>query len=692
MNKSGTIQPISCRVWIPIILLIGMTLALFWPALGYDFVKLDDDQYICLNPHVLTGLNVQNVRWAFTTIYQNLWAPLLWISFMADAHEFGPGAFGFHLTNVLLHTINSVLLFWILFRLTGSTWRSFFVAAIFALHPLRVEAVAWITARKDVLSGLFFMLALLAYVRHAERPSWVRLLLIHLWMLLGLMTKSMLVILPPLLLLMDFWPLGRTGDSERRETWTWWRKRIQEKTGLFVLAVVFAVLNLCTHQSTVINRDGTTWLDRLGMVFPNYWNYLAKLAWPADLSILYPPNDLVHWPRSIAAAAGLVLVTAWAFRLRQRQPFWIVGWLWFLVGMLPAIRGLRFDPTAAYADRFTYLPSIGLSLALVWGAADLATRHPRLRRPILALGLAVLAACFARSTARLPSWKNSLTMFSELAEFAPDHFTAVSSYGFALMEAGRVEEALPYFARAAELKPDTPQAHADYADALLRLGRTAEAADWLQTALSARNPDCPVLNSLLGFAQLDLGRADLAIAPIRKALAVHPRNLGWRIELVRALFEAGDAPAALGEIHRLQREGYAGLRSFDDLIPQYVNWWRSGEKVHAWHFFSSNLQLRPDHIGLLNTAAWLLATTPDPPAPPEKALSLAQQAVALAPEPHPLLLDTLAAAFAATGQFAEARNTAQQALDIARQKGDVATVAKMGKRLAAYRNDQPWRE
>ena len=201
-------------------LLAALTLALFWPAVGYDFIKLDDDLYICLNPHVLTGLSISNIRWAFTTVYQNWWLPLLWISYMADTRFFGSEPFGYHLTNILLHTANAALFFWILFRATGSRWRSFFAAAFFAIHPLRVESVAWISERKDVLSGLFFMLSVLAYVRHTERPSATRLGMVHLWMLLGLLSKSMLVILPPLLLLLDYWPLGRAGDPGRRETWS----------------------------------------------------------------------------------------------------------------------------------------------------------------------------------------------------------------------------------------------------------------------------------------------------------------------------------------------------------------------------------------------------------------------------------------------------------------------------------------
>jgi tetratricopeptide (TPR) repeat protein len=669
-----------------------LALALFWPATGFDFVKLDDDQYICLNPHVLTGLSPANVRWAFTTVHEQWWLPLLWISYMVDTELFGTGPFGYHLTNVLLHAVNAALLFWVLCRLTGSRWRSFFVAAFFALHPLRVESVAWIAERKDGLSGLFFLLALLAYVRQVERPGGTRRATLCGWMLLGLLSKAILVVLPFLLLLLDYWPRRRAGDPWIRGAWTKWRPLLLEKLPLFLLSAVFIFINWHTHVAASGAQESVSLWHRAALIAPNYWSYLGKIAWPAQLALIYPPHDAVTMPGAVAGAAGLLAVTVLLIRWRSQAPWAVTGWLWFLLALFPVIRGVRLDPTVAMADRFTYLPSIGLGLALVWSLAALVEKRPSWKIPAVALGVALLLACAARTALRLPAWKDSLTMFSELVEFAPDNFTANSAYGFALLEKGHAEESLVYFARAAELKPKETQAPADYADALLRLGRTEEAVAWLQTALAERNPACPALNSLLAFAYLDADRAERAVAPLRKALESQPGHLGWRIELIRALFEAGQAGAAQEEIRRLQADGYAGIRSFDDLIPQYVNWWSGGEKNHAWHFFRNAISNQPDHILLLNAAAWLLATDPAPPADPQEALRFAQRAAELSPEPHPLLLDTLAAAFAANGRFEEARQTAGQARDLAAKQGDIASQMKIEARLAAYRQNQPWRE
>ena len=674
------------------LLLAAMVLALFRPAAGYDFVKLDDDQYICLNPHVTTGLSAANVRWAFTTVHEDWWLPLLWISYMADTELFGTGPSGYHLANILLHALNAALLFWVLSRLTGARWRSFFVAAFFALHPLRVESVAWIAERKDVLSGLFFFLALLAYARYAERPGRARFWTVFALMLLGLLSKAILIVLPFLLLLLDDWPLRRAGDFHGPGAWARWRPMVAEKIPLFLLSAAFILVNLRTHASASGVHESASLGLRLGLIAPNYWTYLAKIFWPAELSIIYPPHDAVHAATAVLAAIGLLVPTVLLFRFRKSAPWGLAGWLWFLLALFPVIRGVRFDPTVAYADRFVYLPSIGLSIALVWGAARLAERRPSLRMPMVALGAALLLACATRTALRLPSWRDSLTMFSELAAFAPDNFTANSAYGFALLEKGRGEEALPYFARAAEIKPRDTQAPAEYADALLRLGRNREAIVWLQKSLAERNPVCPVLNSLLAFALLDDDRADLAIAPLRKALASQPMNLGWRIELIRALFESGQAAGAQEEIRRLQAEGYAGIQSFDDLIPHYVNWWRGGEKAHAWHFFRNAISNQPDHVLLLNAAAWLLATDPAPPADPPEALRLAQRAIDLAPAPHPDLLGTLAAALAANGRFDEAAQQASKARALALQAGRSDDARRMGTQGAAYREGKPWRE
>ena len=668
-----------------------LAIAVFWPATRCGFINLDDDRYVSENAMVLQGLTPHGIRWAFTTVHELWWLPLLWISYMADVELWGPGPFGHHLTNVLLHAVNAALLFWFLFRATGSRGRSFFVAALFAIHPLRIESVVWITERKDVLSGLFFCLALLAYLRHRARPTAASFWGLHAAMLLGLMAKTSLVVLPFLLLLLDYWPLRRLRTLGGRGAWAQWKPLLAEKHLLFGLSFVFIALTLWTHGTTNENAPACSLWSRLTLSAPNYWSYLVLTFWPADLSLFHPPTYPSGALR-LLAAAGLVAPTWLFWRLRDRCPALLVGWLWFLGALFPVIRGIRFDEQSAFSDRYTYLPSIGIGLMVVWGAGQWAEKRRGMAGVFVVLGLAALAACWERGAARLPAWKDSPTMFRLLIDYAPDDPHVVNGYGHELLLQGRVEESMPYFARAAALRPKTSPAIFNYADALIRLGRCEEALAWLQAAREKGFPDIIQIEALFGLAHLGAGHPAEAVPFLRRAVQWRPNLPAWRVELIRALFEAGDAAAAQEEIRGLQALGVTHIRDFDTLAAHYAGVWQLGDAVKGWTFFRNNLRRQPDNVVLLNNAAWLLATTEQPPAPTTEALRFARHAAELAPAPHPGLLDTLAAALAANGQFAEAAATAQQAIDLARRGGAEDLAAKMEAHLAAYRQNRPWRE
>jgi protein O-mannosyl-transferase len=473
--------------------LVGLlALAVFLPAVRYDFVMLDDGGFVYENPHVISGLSLANIRWAFTAVHEQWWLPFLWISFMADATLFGPGPAGFHLTNLLLHAANAALLFWVLVRLTRSSGPAFFIAALFALHPLRVESVAWITERKDVLSGFFFFLALLAHIRAVERPSPARRATLFFLMLAGLLSKATALVLPPILLLLDFWPLRRAGLRFDRAAWTQWRPLVLEKTGLFVLAALFVFINLHTHVSATGQSAAASWLHRLALVAPDYLRYVGLFFWPARLCSHYPAHDTLARPLAFAAAAGLALLTGAFLRTSKKSPWQLVGWLWFLVALFPMVRGIRFDPMFSHADRYTYLAGIGLSILLVTSIAEWVRMRPVLRTAAAAAGALLLAACAWKTALQLPTWRNSLALYQQQAAVRPDNHIAHNNYGRALLEAGRAEEALPRFLRVMELRPDDSNlAAANYADALLQLGRDEEAAAWLRQALARRDPAPP---------------------------------------------------------------------------------------------------------------------------------------------------------------------------------------------------------
>ena len=523
--------------------LCALTLALFWPARTFGYINLDDFLYVAENPMVLGGLNGAGICQAFTTVLEQWWLPLLWISYMADIAAFGMGPHGHHLTNVLLHAANAGLLFWVLFRMTGARWPSFFAAALFAWHPTRVEAVAWIAARKDVLSGLFFMLALWAYARPAAQSSRRRIGWTFAAMLAGLMSKAVLVALPPLLLLLDVWPLRRARWPHGVSAWPEWRPLLAEKIPLFGLAAVFAGLNLCTHTTGRGVGAPISLTARLGMIAPNYLDYLQNVAVPLRLSILYPESDVVVWPFALLALAVVLGATGMIWRWRDRWPCGTVGWLWFLIALFPVVRGIRLG-LAQYANRWSYLPLIGVGMALAWTAAEWS--RGSLRRQWIAVGAggAVLALCLAGTQAELPRWRNSQTIFRRAAELAPDSHFARNSLGLALLDAGRAETAAEHIRRASELDPANAGYRANLGIAMLKLNRPEAALPLLDEAIQMRG-DVAIFHNNRGKALAALGRGAEARAAYEAALRLEPAHAEAHYNLGFQLYEAGLAAEAL---------------------------------------------------------------------------------------------------------------------------------------------------
>ena len=670
--------------------LAAVTLALFWPATGYDFLNFDDGPYVFDNPRVLTGFSLANVRWAFTTINEDWWLPMLWLSYMADADLLGPGPFGFHLVNVLLHALNATLLFWVLCRMTNHPWRSALVAALFALHPLRVESVAWVAERKDVLSGLFFLLGLLAYRRYTERPDRARLWTLPLCMLLGLMSKGILIVFPFVLLLLDFWPLRRATALWGRAAWPQWKPLLREKSPLFALAGVFVAVNLRTHSAASPVFNPVPLADRLGLVFPNYWAYLRQIFWPLHVAILHPENDVVHWPLSFAALVGLAVLTALAWRQRARRPFLLAGWLWFLLILLPVVRGLRYS-LASIADRFTYLPSIGLAFAAVWFLADLGPAGRRAAAVRFILTGVLLAALAMQTRAVLPLWRNSEAAFGHALLEAPEHALVNNNYGLALLDAGRIQDALPHLEKAAANRPDHTPFTANLGIALVLLDRPDEAILRLENARLKTNPDCAFLNFAIGLAWLGKNDSRQAIPCLQRALAAAPDRAAWRMELARAFRDAGREQDFSNEMARAATDGFPLPPTYNGLVLYYLGLWEAGHAQRAWVFFQRALQEHPGDAQMMNNVAWYLATVPPPGADPAQALELARAACQLEGPDNPGLLDTLAAAQAANKLFEEAVQTAEDALRRAQTAGNSGLAGEIAQRLDAYRRHQPWR-
>lgn len=680
----------SSDVWLALALMV-LTAALFGPARDFSFINLDDYVYAADNPVVARGLTWETVRWAFTSVHEQWWLPLLWISYMADVAWFGPGPYGHHWVNMLLHAANAGLLFWVLFRMTGSRWRSAFVAALFAWHPTRVEAVAWITARKDVLSGLFFMLALLAYVRHAERPSARRIGLVFPLMLAGLLSKAILIILPPILLVLDFWPLQRAQRMGGAAAWKEWAPLVREKAWLIALAAVFMAINLWTHASGTGVDSPLSWGYRLGSPAPNVLAYVRLLALPIRLNVIYPETTAVSWPGSIAATVLLLGATVAAFRQRARRPWLLTGWLWFLIGLLPILRGVRLG-LAQYADRFTYLPVIGLGLALAWTAANGGERAGR-RRAVQILGAGALALCLGLSRAQLPFWKDSLTLLSRAVRLAPTAAAARLGLGNSLFEAGRIQEAEFHYREAVRLYPSEMPSILNWGASLALLGRAEEAQRLLAPVLDDPRATPALAHGTYGMASLHLGKWAEAIRHLNRALASEAPAPGYRVELIRAYFEAGEDEKALAQAALLKEWPGGEIRSAADLFPFYLQRWREGARPYAWEYFRRAVAAQPESVALLNNAAWLAGT--DPAASAEAVADAggwARRAVELTEENDAAVLSTLAVALAAAGDFAGAEESGRRALAVAKAQGDSALAERTRARLELFKDQKPYRE
>lgn len=653
-----------------ILALLVATIALYWPVTGYDFIDFDDGGYVYANEWVNTGLSWGEVRWAFTTVHEAWWLPMLWISFMADTELFGTGPFGYHLTNVVLFGLNVVLLFWVLHRMTGARWRSALVAAFFAIHPLRVESVAWITERKDVLSGLFWMLALLAYLRQVEKPSRLRYWTVPLLMLLGLMSKAILVALPPVLLLLDYWPLRRADSPFRRDQWPVWWRLFKEKTPLWLLALVFIGINAKTHTTGSGFIYGLSFLNRVLLIFPNYWRYLAKIFWPGQMGILYPENDAVYAPASLLALGGLLAATGGFLWLSRRHRFAGVGWLWFGVCLFPVIRGVRLG-LAQYADRWTYLPSIGLALLLVWAVAEWA--GARRARRALALGVAaLLLAASGWSTARqLRRWENSETLFRHTLGFTGENTIIRNNLGGYLLEKGRLAEAEAEFRRVIDVDPTFALPQGNLGAAHCISGRFEDALAYLRTAIQL-DPEYKAAALNLGGALYMLGRFEEAIAQFRRVLQMSPQAAA------AAHYNIGNAHYELGRYDQALESYEAALqarpRYLDALCNRGNAYYRLGRGPEALESYRAALALDANHFNTLQNLANVQLEQQEL----DQAEELYRRTVALQP--------TNAAGFLGLGRVARARGRLDEAAErfqsaLALDSNLVARITTEGDRL-----------
>jgi tetratricopeptide (TPR) repeat protein len=510
-------------------LLLG-TFAVFGQVLRHEFINYDDPTYVTGNPNVYVGLTLEGVAWAFTSNYSSNWHPLTWISHMLDCQFFGLKPWGHHLSSLLLHAINTLLVFLVLKRMTGATWRSAVVAALFAWHPLHVESVAWVAERKDVLSATFWMLTLWAYLRYAQKPEPGRYLLCLLFFMLGLLSKPMVVTLPFVLLLLDYWPLGRSFGSGMAQQPVSGRRLLLEKLPFFLLATASSVVTFLAQKSggAVASLETLTLSQRAANALISYARYLRKIVWPSDLAMVYPLPDFWPAPQIIGAMLFLLAVTTAVVVCRKSRPYLMVGWFWFLGTLVPVI-GLVQVGFQSLADRYTYLPSIGIFILLVWGMADLAGRWPQRRLILGRMTALILTACFTLTWFQLRLWQNSVTLFSHALAVTTGNFVAHNNLGSALDKLGRSDEALVHFKAALEIRPRDPETLYNIGLLLARQDKVHSAEAYYQEALR----DYAHGHYLVALAAAEAGKFETAIAWYREALRLKPdaqealRNLAW---------------------------------------------------------------------------------------------------------------------------------------------------------------------
>ena len=525
------------RLLLPGLALFVFTALVYAPVRRAEFVNYDDYLYVVENSHVATGLTSANVAWAFTHFAAGNWHPLTWISHQADCQLYGLQPAGHHVTSVLIHAANAVLLLGVLFAMTGALWRSLLVAALFAVHPLNVESVAWISERKNVLSTLFWLLAMGAHARYARRPSPGRYALVALLLALGLMSKPMVVTLPCALLLLDWWPLGRWSPRQPNAT-AGALALVREKLPLFALVLIGSLVAVAAQRQAqaVPTLGQVPFTARLTNATVAYAAYLEQTVWPSGLAAFYP-HLVRHLPvgRVLLALLLLGALTALAWRLRDAA-YLPVGWLWYLGTLVPVI-GIVQVGSQARADRYAYVPLLGIFIALAWGLEAL-TRGSRLAGAGAALAVAALASITVRQAGY---WQNSMALFEHARDVTPDNYVAYTNLGLAYNKQKRWDEAIRHFDRALQIQPRSAEAWGHRGLALAKEGRLDEAVQSLQRALDIY-PSVLAHNSL-GIA---LGKRDpdAAIGHLRAALDLDPEFVEARINLGSALLHKGDAAGA----------------------------------------------------------------------------------------------------------------------------------------------------
>jgi len=519
MLKKININP-QRKILIIYFVLSIATLAVFWQVNHYGFVYFDDGVYVTHNNYLQSGISLEGIRWAFSTTYAEFWHPLTWLSLMLDYQLYGLNAGGYHLTNLILHIMSALLLFWLFHRMTGAIWKSAFVAALFALHPLRVESVAWVAERKDVLSAFFWMLTLCLYVYYTERPVIGRYLLVVFSFACGLMSKSMVVTLPVVMILLDYWPLKRF-QSQKGNLILW---QLREKIPLFVLSAAFSIITFYAQYTSKISPLNFKYPlgARLANAPVSFVTYLEKTFWPHDMALNYPfPVHIPVW-QVLGASLLIVILSAAVIAMAKRLPHLVVGWLWYATTILPVIGIIPIsDPMA---DRYIYIPSIGIVVMLTWGIPLLFLRENMRRNILFPAAMAVLVFLSILTWKQCGYWKDDATLFNHAFQVTKDNTLLMmmhNNLASSLDKEGKITEALDHYNEVIRLKPDFANAYNQRGSLYVRLGQHQLAINDYNEAIRLK-PDYANAYNNRGSAYSRLGQYELATKDYNEAIRIKP--------------------------------------------------------------------------------------------------------------------------------------------------------------------------
>ena len=678
-------------------LLVAAIVLAYEPMRHNDFISYDDPDYVTRNPHITGGLTAESVIWAFTKPHYHMYHPLTSLSHMLDCELFGLDPFWHHAASLFFHMLNALLLFWVLKRMTGAVWASAFVAAIFALHPLQVDSVAWVAERKSVLSGSFWILTMITYVFYSERPGPGRYLLVVVGYVLALLSKPVVISLPFALLLLDYWPLRRirtksaeNKQSEKPRYRRFSAKRlIVEKVPLLILSAALCVITIfALHGSGAVMPLETIPIRyRIANAFIAYLKYIQNFIWPSKLAVLYPhPADRILMIEAATCALVLISILGLCIYLGNRKRYLPVGWLWFIGTLVPVI-GIVQAGAQAMADRYMYVPIIGLLIIIAWGAGEASAKMPY-RTILLALSAAVVLSAAVICTRRqVAYWRDNLTLFGHTLKVTQNNAIIHNSYGCALCDAGQADAALTEFQKALEIIPTFSKARYNLGKLLFSEGKLDQAVACFQGLLKIHG-DSAEPYYYLGLIHNKKRQPDQAAECFSQALRGDPNYIEAHSQLGGVYLAANQIERAIEHFNDVVRLDAGRTDAYASLGMAYMKKGRLDLAVSNW---SRAVELNPSSAPVLNNLAWVLAANRDTTVRnPAKAVQFALRACELTDYKDPAVLDTLAVAYAADDRFEHAAQTATKAIRLAESAGQKELADEIRRRLRLYQANTPY--